>query len=163
MSATTASTATVTAAPEGLHEPYAAWRTAALADGWTETPGGPWGHQAQPFRIDPATGAGVQTGERSDGDRSIALRKDDMRVILADRDDNTRYAAGWFRNGLQAWAAVPAAYDAALIDNLRTRCTFCGTETNPNWLVPMGFAGRACPDCNTPERRAQAEPQGWTN
>lgn len=157
--------ATVTDPETSLHSPYAAWRDAAVADGWTERPGGPWGIQSQPATWDPRFRTFAQTGERRDGDRSVALYKGDMTVVLADREDSPariwRSAQGWFGNGLQAWGTVPKVYDAQVIHALRGQCTACGQQGAPERLTRIGFAGKICPDCDSPQQRAALEFPGW--
>lgn len=156
-------TTTAPATSTELRARYAAWREAALADGWVERPGGPWGVQARPFARDERFGSYVQTGERRAGDRSVALLKGDAVIWLVDRDDGLRYMSGWFSNGTRAMATVPEVYDAAAVEAQRGSCTECGAEGDPQRLRPLGFAGRVCRDCDTPERRAKVEFPGWTD
>lgn len=156
---------TPTELPEGLDDSHRAWAEAALADGWRESPkGGPWGKQLQGGPTDPDTKQVVHTGERHEGDRSVALRKDDMVIYLVDRDSNGRrqvWTAGWMRNGLRSFD-VPAAFDAAEIERLRGCCLKCGKEVGTDQLQSVGFAGAYCADCAPDERRKQEFP-GWAN
>lgn len=80
-----------------------AWADAALADGWTEKPGGPWGVQADPLTLDEVHGGYIHTGARRDGDKSRQFDKDGVRVWLVDRSDfpdggRLAYLAGWVNN-----------------------------------------------------------------
>lgn len=149
-----------------LHAPYAAFREAALADGWTEIAGGVWGIQEQPLRMDPLSGTYASTGERRDGDRTVFLVKDDMKVWLVDRDirgQRQTYTSGWFANGLQSMPRVPEVYDADSIEALRGVCNYCNTAGDPSRLAHIGFAGKVCPTCDTKALRDKIEFPGWYN
>lgn len=149
-----------------LHAPFAAWRDAALADGWTEVPNGVWGVQKQPLEHDPVSGSYV-IEKRYDGDLTVLLVKDDMQVWLVDRtgawDRHELWTSGWFNNGLTTMGSVPEVYDAAAIEALRGKCDKCGQAGDPKRLTPIGFTGKVCPTCDTPAYRNQIEFPGWTN
>ena len=134
-------------------ESLAAWKQAALADGWMEKPGGPWGVQEQPLRRDEVFGQFVQTGERRPGDNSSLLKKGDAVVHLVDRvlsfgDRRVEdvHADGWFDNGLMGWHTFPKEYDAEVIEGIRSTCTRCG-KVSPEGLTPLLFVARVCPEC----------------
>lgn len=154
-----------------LHAPFAAWRDAAVADGWYEVPGGVWGYQAQPWRIDPITGSYATTGERREGDRTVYLIKDDMKVWLVDRntvirDGSSRreiWTHGWFMNGHQKMDKVPEVYDTEALEVQRGVCVYCNQPGDPSRLKPISFAGKVCPDCDTKALRDKVEAPGWYN
>lgn len=60
-------------------------------------------------------------------------------------------------------AKVPEVYDADAVEAQRGACTECGQEGEVSRLRPLGFAGRVCPDCDTPALRAKVQFPGWTN
>lgn len=134
-----------------LYAPFAAWRDAALNDGWTEIEGGVWGRQVRPLTVDPRTGTYSMTGDRSEGDFTVQLRKDDMVVYLVDRADlpgRGLYICGWFKNGNHTMRNVPDIYDANKIEALRDDCTKCGQSVGRDNLKYNGYAAYTCQPCH---------------
>lgn len=126
------------------------WKRDALADGWQEKPGGPWGHQAQPLQWDDTFGGLQQTGERRAGDRSVLLRKGDATVWLVQRtlaDSLDVRACGWFDDGRTEWATFPPHYSAEAVEAVRGTCAACKSVGNPARLTLVPFDGRVCPTC----------------
>jgi len=157
--------------PEGLHPEYSDWRKNALADGWIEKPGGPWGPQAQPHLRDDVFGQFQTTGERRPGDRAILLKKDDWSVWLVDRDlsdinqkptgKRELYTISWYDNGQSNSGPVPEKYSIEDLEKLRNKCNYCGSTDKP--VKHIGFAGKVCGDCDTPELRNKVEFPGWAD
>lgn len=160
-------------APPGLYAPYAAWREAALADGWEETPGGPWGIQARDKGIDRRTGQLHHTGERRPGDNSIKLIKGEFIIELIDRvvglnsskhGFKEQFMMGWARKGHQVLHKIPEVYSWEALKFAATLCTNCGKPNLKNEpLHPYSFAGMACSVCDTSSFRAKVEPPGWAD
>lgn len=149
--------------PEGLYEPYAQFYDAALAAGFEEYPaGGPWGRQDPSGESDPRTGQVRHTGERYPGDRSVILRKDDIRIWLVDRDgpcSRETYTAGWFDHGCTAFPG-PVPEDPSKINALRQVCIECHRVVRE--LHHVSFAMKVCADC-LPSARERHEFPGWAD
>ena len=146
---------------------YQKWADAAIADGYQEIPGGPWSIQKTPHERDDSTPSGYAvTGERREGDLSILLTKDDIRVWLVDRAlSNGRrdvWTAAWFENGGQAFK-LPPEYSSEAVEAERGRCSNCGELGDPSRLEHFRFAERLCPKCDTKGFRAEGEFPGWYN
>lgn len=93
-----------TATKKTLNKTYAAWRDAALADGWHIKLGAPWGSH--------------------EGDFTTVLVKDDMQVWLVDRVINgrtERRTCGWFNDGFASMSKVPEVYDAQELEDMREK------------------------------------------
>ena len=140
------------------------WIDAAVADGWVEYPGGPWGLQDHERGNDPLTGQHYHTGARHAGDRSVLLHGSGTFVgwivWLVDRDgDPHPWTVAWSEHGLHHLGPLPAAYDPAAVAELATLCCHCRKPATS--LRPISFAGRVCASCDTPELRGLMEPAGW--
>lgn len=160
-----------TTSKDSVHE---AWITAALADGWTEVPGGPH-HKVQTGYKTYKTEAEMTEEEiasivdkRERGDHSLMIVKDDVQIWLSDkrrpfyaREEVSKH--GWYNNGLQAMLNIPDNYDGEALAAGRGLCHYCKQVGDPARLKQISFAGRVCADCDTPALRAKLEPKGWAD
>lgn len=115
----------------------AAWRDAAIADGWDHEP---------------------TYGTHEDELRACRLSRDGWKAQVITRGLPTDKVSAWGPDGLAVCIAEP--YDwTALQDGLRT-CAYCGAKDVDTQR--LAFAGRCCAEC-LPAMREKHEFPGWEN
>lgn len=137
--------------PQPLNASAQAWLDAAVADGWTATPG-PWN----------------RSGAMRADDRSMKLTRDDFVVWLVDREvglsgkeKHEEWRRAWAANGQHALPEPPEHYDFEWFTTAKGECSRCHETGDPARLKPLGFAERICSTCDTPALRREVEYPGW--
>lgn len=138
----------------------------AIEDGYTEQIHGVWGIPKHPHEKD-ESGKYITVGRR-EGDKTVALVKDDVVLWFVDRTiatvkNHEAWVKGWFDHGKMAMMQVPERYSPKAIEDLRGVCHYCKKPGDPSRLNMISFAGKVCPECDTKELRNKIEFPGWTD